>query len=254
MVPKANVIPLSQSAYNSIRQAIVSLELEPGSLVLDRVIADLVGASRTPVREALARLEAEGWIEFVPRKGFRVLPIDYAELPAIAEMLAGVESDGAIFLARTRSRVRISLLREIDACMWEYARVGDAVAFLDADDHFHRLLTLEFETHRLTGSIYTLLVDQLHRIRRLRLDTKVELERHVEEHRLLILALELGDAPAAGLIARGHRERLIERMRRPASLVEDRIEVGDPPPALLRLRDRLGRRRGEDDRELEGDG
>ncbi|WP_276945265.1 GntR family transcriptional regulator, partial [Ferrimicrobium acidiphilum] len=106
-------MPLSHSAYVSIRSAIVSLAIEPGSFLLDRDIADLVGASRTPVREALARLEVEGWLESVPRKGYRVRLIDFGELPEVSEMIASLEAAAATRLAKTPNAVVFSMLREL---------------------------------------------------------------------------------------------------------------------------------------------
>lgn len=212
-MPRGSVVPLSQSAYQSIRSAIVDLTLPPGSFFLDRDVADLVGASRTPIREALARLEVEGWVESVPRKGFRVSGVDLDEVSEMAEMVAGIEAAGCISLATEQDRVRTSLLRETNAQLGAYAEEGDVVAFLLHDDRFHRLTAAGGLSHRLTGSIYSLLIDQLHRARRLRPASTDDLLRHVEEHRLLIMSLELGDSEAAALICRGHRRRMVERLR-----------------------------------------
>ncbi|ACU53185.1 transcriptional regulator, GntR family [Acidimicrobium ferrooxidans DSM 10331] len=212
-MPRGSVVPLSQSAYQSIRSAIVDLTLPPGSFFLDRDVADLVGASRTPIREALARLEVEGWVESVPRKGFRVSGVDLDEVSEMAEMVAGIEAAGCISLATEQDRVRTSLLRETNAQLGVFAEEGNVVAFLLHDDRFHRLTAAGGLGHRLTGSIYSLLIDQLHRARRLRPASPGDLLRHVEEHRLLIMSLELGDAEAAALICRGHRRRMVERLR-----------------------------------------
>jgi len=223
-VARASVVSLSESAYQSIRAAIVDLTFPPGSFFLDRDVADLVGASRTPIREALTRLEVEGWVESVPRKGFRVSPVDFDEIAEMSEMIAGMEASGCVVLAREQDRVRTSLLREANAQLSQLADEGDVVGFLFADDRFHRLTVAGGLRRRLTGSIYSLLIDQLHRARRLRPASKEDLARHVEEHRLLIMALELGDAEAAALLCRGHRRRLVERLR--TSLESPSRELG----------------------------
>lgn len=228
---KGSVVPLSQSAYESIRAAIVDLTFPPGSFFLDRDVADLVGASRTPIREALARLEVEGWVESVPRKGFRVSIVDLEEVAEMAEMVAGIEASGCVALAREQDRVRTSLLREANGQLSRLADEGDAVGFLLHDDRFHRLTVVAGLHHRLTGSIYSLLIDQLHRARRLRPASLDDLRRHVEEHRLLIMALELGDAEAAALICRGHRRRLVDRLR--TSIESPSREVSEPAPRLI---------------------
>ena len=226
-MPRSSVIPLSQSAYLSIRTAIVELAIEPGSFLLDRDVADTVGASRTPVREALARLEVEGWIESVPRKGYRVLPINYEEFPEIMGMLSGIEEAGAVAMAGEGNPFRVSVLREINSQLQLLADEGGWEMFLGLDDNFHRMAVSEAVGHHLTGSIYSLLVDQLHRARKLQHSPAAELQHHVEEHRVFILAVELGDADAAALLARGHRQRLAARLL--SSTVEaDRLrEVGE---------------------------
>ncbi len=211
-MPRSSVVPLSQSAYLSIRSAIVELKIEPGSFLLDRDIADTVGASRTPVREALARLEVEGWIESVPRKGYRVLPINYEELPEIIGMLSGIEEAGAVAMAGEGNRFKVSVLRDINAQLRLLADDGDWEMFLGLDNNFHRMAVSEAVGHHLTGSIYSLRVDQLHRARKRQPLAIGELRHHVEEHRVFILAVELGDADAAALLARGHRQRLANRL------------------------------------------
>src|ERR1700692_3831326 len=66
---------LAQKAYSALRSAITYLRLSPGQAYREREIVDALGISRTPVREALVRLEVEGWIRINPRRGFCVSPI-----------------------------------------------------------------------------------------------------------------------------------------------------------------------------------
>jgi DNA-binding GntR family transcriptional regulator len=213
-VVKSNTVPLSHSAYVSIRSAIVSLAIEPGSFLLDRDIADLVGASRTPVREALARLEVEGWLESVPRKGYRVRLIDFGELPEVSEMIASLEAAAATRLAKTPNAVVFSMLRELNEQMVAGVEHENPDEFILLDDRFHRVLLGEAAHYPLSGGVYALLVDQLHRARLMMPPTVAEQDHHVNEHRLLILSMELGDSQAASLLSRSHRMRIVERLSR----------------------------------------
>ncbi|WP_298347016.1 GntR family transcriptional regulator [Ferrimicrobium sp.] len=210
---KSNTVPLSHSAYLSIRSAIVSLAIEPGSFLLDRDIADLVGASRTPVREALARLEVEGWLESVPRKGYRVRLIDFGELPEISEMIASLEAAAATRLAKAPNAVVFSVLRELnEQLVSSLVDRGEPDEFILLDDQFHRVLLGEAAQYPLSGGVYSLLVDQLHRARLMLPPTAAEQDHHINEHRLLILSMELGDSQAASLLSRSHRMRIVERL------------------------------------------
>ena len=209
---KSNTVPLSHSAYLSIRSAIVSLAIEPGSFLLDRDIADLVGASRTPVREALVRLEVEGWLESVPRKGYRVRLIDFGELPEVSEMIASLEAAAATRLAKAPNAVVFSVLRELNEQLVSVLDHGNPDEFIHLDDRFHRVLLGEAAQYPLSGGVYSLLVDQLHRARLMLPPTAAEQDHHINEHRLLILSMELGDSQAASLLSRSHRMRIVERL------------------------------------------
>lgn len=227
-VVKSNTVPLSHSAYLSIRSAIVSLAIEPGSFLLDRDIADLVGASRTPVREALARLEVEGWLESVPRKGYRVRMIDYGELPEVSEMIASLEAAAATRLAKDPNAVVFSVLREINEQLAVGLERENPDRFILLDDRFHRILLGDAAHYPLSGGVYSLLVDQLHRARLLLPPTPAEQDHHVNEHRLLILSMELGDSQAASLLSRSHRMRIVERLN---SLTVQAHEADETSPA-----------------------
>ncbi len=72
---------LPQRAYHIIRIAIRDLILPPGKTILEREMAEILDMSRTPVREALVRLETEGVVRLIPRRGFIVKPIEKEDLP-----------------------------------------------------------------------------------------------------------------------------------------------------------------------------
>jgi DNA-binding GntR family transcriptional regulator len=73
--PSDERIPLAEQAYRELKRRILDNELAPGAVLLEQELASLLGMSRTPVREAMVRLEKEGAVEIRPRHGMRVLPI-----------------------------------------------------------------------------------------------------------------------------------------------------------------------------------
>lgn len=246
-VVKSNTVPLSHSAYLSIRSAIVSLAIEPGSFLLDRDVADLVGASRTPVREALARLEVEGWLESVPRKGYRVRLIDFAELPEVSEMIASLEAAAATRLAKAPNAVVFSVLRELNEQLVIGLEHGNPDEFILIDDRFHQVLLGDAAHYPLSGGIYSLLIDQLHRARLLLPPTGAEQDHHVNEHRLLILSMELGDSQAASLLSRSHRMRIVERLSSLTVQAREAEETADTGHVVVpRPKPRLSLRRGRE--------
>ncbi|AVD54569.1 hypothetical protein BEH_24730 (plasmid) [Priestia filamentosa] len=84
---------LPQRAYLAIRHAIRHLQLPPGQTVLEREMAEILGMSRTPVRESLIRLETEGWVRLIPRRGFIVAPLVADDLQQIYEVVEALDGD-----------------------------------------------------------------------------------------------------------------------------------------------------------------
>ena len=90
---------LVDEAYQKLRLRILNDELPPGAQALEQEIADALGISRTPVREALIRLEKEGLVEVLPRRGMRVLPLSPTDMREIYELLYSLEPTAAARMA-----------------------------------------------------------------------------------------------------------------------------------------------------------
>ena len=94
------VSSLSEQAYRQLRSRIVANVWPPGHQALEQAIALELGMSRTPVREALIRLQKEGLVEVVPRHGMRVLPVSANDMREIYEILTALESMAAELTAQ----------------------------------------------------------------------------------------------------------------------------------------------------------
>ena len=103
---KAGARPRGKSmvvaAYDLIKERILKNEYEPGFQALEPEIAQELGMSRTPVREALIRLSNEGLVEVIPRRGFRVVPLSPADMREIYQVLTALESMAAEVLAKRK--------------------------------------------------------------------------------------------------------------------------------------------------------
>ncbi len=136
----SGVGPLSSQYYEVLRRLIVSLDLHPGQLLSEQDIATAFKSSKTPVREALIRLEAAGLVKIVPKSGTYVMPIDLARykeacfvrlsLEASAIRLAAQNPDRASFAAP----LLLKLSEQERAC-----RSGDYPAYFEADVGLHKL-------------------------------------------------------------------------------------------------------------------
>lgn len=194
-------------AYSQIKDEIRSNRMPPGFQAPEPEIALRLGMSRTPVREALIRLEAEGLVELIPRRGARVLPIRPEDMKEIYEILSSLEPDAAAALARSKpSAEALMPLREATRDMERAMDTNDLDLWADADDVFHRSL-LELQGNRRLRDFVESLYDQAHRARVITVRLRQRPEQSTKEHREILEALKAGDADTAHRAFKAHRER-----------------------------------------------
>lgn len=197
---------LPQKAYLALRWAIRDLRLGPGQMVREREAVEALGMSRTPVREALVRLENEGWVRLVPRHGFVVTPLVADDLEQIYEVVEGLDGV-AVALATVRSRA--DGLEEFDRLIVEQEEAleaDDVVTWADLDARFHRRIVYLSGNARL-GEIMDNQDDQLYRARLFTINLRPKPTRSVEEHRAIVAAMRDGDAARARELLESHRRR-----------------------------------------------
>jgi len=93
---------LVEMAYEQVKRRILDNQYHPGYQALEQEVAEDLGMSRTPVREALIRLKHEGLVELIPRRGMRVVPVVADDMKEIYDVLTSLESMAAELLARSR--------------------------------------------------------------------------------------------------------------------------------------------------------
>jgi DNA-binding GntR family transcriptional regulator len=200
---------LERRVYERLRDEIVSGDLRPGEQLVEARIATELGVSKTPVREALIRLQRDGLVEIEPYRGARVLEPSADDVREILELRALIECEIARDLARRRPQDVIDALE---------ASIADSKEALDAGDT-HRLLDdlIEF-SDLLAGAcgnsrMVKLLLD-LRSVLLLIGNTSLRApgreERSIAEHERIVAALRLGDPDAAARETEAHI-RSIER-------------------------------------------
>src|SRR5579863_6166859 len=135
--PLQRPVPLRQSVYDALIDLIVGGELPPGQHMVETDLARQLGVSRQPIREALHRMEAEGWVDLRPSQGaFVHVPTD-AEVDNLLDVRALLEAETARLAARTATRAQVARLRENCAEGHAAADQGDLGRAVEANDSFH---------------------------------------------------------------------------------------------------------------------
>ncbi len=144
-----SAVPLKERAYQSLRKRLLSDGFSPGSLIDDAREAKLLGISRTPVREALLLLQAEGFVEFMPRRGVRVVPITRKDISEVLYILSVLEVAAVeLITASEPDADRLLPLTEACEAMDRALEGDDPDEWLEADELFHRsLLSLSGNRH-----------------------------------------------------------------------------------------------------------
>jgi DNA-binding GntR family transcriptional regulator len=196
-----------ERAYQEMRTRILDNVWPPGHQALEQALAIEMGMSRTPVREALIRLQNEGLIEVVPRHGMRVLPVSPSDMAEIYAVLSSLESTAAELAARRGLGAReVKPLETASRDMETALAAGDLDAWAAADEQFHMSL-VELSGNRLLAEMVTNFWDRAHRARMFTLRMRPTPEHSTREHRAVAKAIRAGDATTARELHRAHRER-----------------------------------------------
>lgn len=199
--------PRAAAAYIEIRRRILDNIWMPGFRSLEQELAAQLGMSRTPVREALLRLQDEGLVEVVPRHGMRVLPVSAVDMREIYQVLTSLESVAAGLAARARPQAAaLATLNSACEAMELALANRDLDGWAAADEDFHTQLLLLSGNQILTATVLRFW-DRAHRARLFTLRLRPLPEKSTREHRELIQALMRGDESHAEQLHRQHRER-----------------------------------------------
>lgn len=198
---------LVQDAYLRLKQEIRSNRLPPGFHGTEPEMAERLGMSRTPLREALVLLETDGLVEMKRRRGIYILPILPQDMQEIYELLTAIEPEAAASLAaRQLSDDELQPLSDATSNMEKALENDDLEAWADADDMFHRALLTLHGNQRLL-SFANSLFDQAHRARVITLRMREKPYRSTQEHKEVVQYIRNGDVEKARIVYRQHRER-----------------------------------------------
>ncbi|MEP3247481.1 MAG: GntR family transcriptional regulator [Sneathiella sp.] len=203
---KTPKVPIAEMAHAELKRRILDNELPAGHQLMEGEVAELLDISRTPAREAMMKLEAEGLVELRPRHGMKVKPISISDMKEIYALLMGLESTAAWQAAtREQSLEDIQALRDSVQKMDDALTAKDLKKWAEADEAFHRLLVSMSGNKRLI-ELADRFIDQSHRVRMLTLRLRPMPSQSNKDHAEVVSAIEAKDADKARRIHRIHRE------------------------------------------------
>lgn len=210
--------PIREIILYELRNAIFEGHVEAGDRLVESQIAESMGVSRTPVREALRQLEIEGLAVNVPRKGTIVKGIskdDAIEIYDIREVLEGLAARRACL---NITRLEIRRLNEIIGIMEECIKSDDEIAYIKAHNEYNQIL-LDASKNKRLGEQLQHKYEYLKSLRKISLMTKERRIRALKEHKAIVYAIEVGDEKEAETVARAHvknaKEAFIEAYELP---------------------------------------
>lgn len=190
------------SPYEQIRAAIRTGKLKPGSRVTETHLAEWLGVSRTPIREAILMLEQDGLFKYAPRQGLIVSVLNYEDVVELYAMREVLEGSAASLAARYASDAEISILNEILETERSYSGDDKAeVVFMNRQ--FHQVMCFAAHNQFLLKSMSALDDSMM----LLGPTTLAAPERHAsatDEHAKIVAAIEARDSEAAEQAARKH--------------------------------------------------
>lgn len=207
-------LPLRDVVFKTLRQAILRGELEPGERLMEIQLAQKLGVSRTPIREAIRKLELEGLVVMVPRKGAEVASITEKDMHDVLEVRAILEELAGSLSCKNMTEEAISQLKLANRNVETAIISKDVVKIVDADVKFHDII------YKITGNdrliqIINNLSEQMYRYR---LEYVKDARVHsilINEHEDIIRQLSSKDVDKAQMVMKQHivsQERGIERI------------------------------------------
>ena len=177
-------LPLRDVVFNTLRRAILRGELTPGQRLMEIQLADQMGVSRTPVREAIRKLELEGLVVMIPRKGAEVAHISGKNLRDVLEVRRAL---GELACERM-SEEEFELLEQANHRFASVIGSDDITIIAQADEEFHALIYQATDNDRLVQMVNHLR-EQMYRYRIEHIKDKSQRKILVKEHQEIINAL-----------------------------------------------------------------
>jgi len=213
--PTAN-FSLKDHIYEVLRSAIMEMDIYNDDVDLrldERKLAEQLGTSRTPIREALAKLEQEGFVEIQPRKGVYVTPKTLEEVLEMVVVWAALESMAARLVTEVASDEQIKSLRALGVKHSGDSSRADIAEYSEANILFHQRI-LELSGCNLLKTTADSLLQHMYAVRRRAMTEGDRITRSVVDHMAIIEAIENREGDLAAMLVRDHTMKLHDHIHK----------------------------------------
>lgn len=198
-------LPLRDIVFNTLRKAILKGELAPGERLMEKQLAEKMGVSRTPIREAIRKLELEGLVIMVPRKGAEVAMITEQDIKDVLEVRAALEGLAVSLACEKMSKEDVDALLSVNKAFTNAAKELDVETVIKKDVEFHDVIYNATKNEKLIQIINNLR-EQIYRFRVEYIRQMSDFGSLVKEHEEIVNSIVNKDGLHAREIAAKHIE------------------------------------------------
>lgn len=202
-------LPLRDVVFNTLRQAILRGELKPGERLMEIQLANKLGVSRTPIREAIRKLELEGLVLMIPRKGAEVAEITEKSLRDVLEVRKALEELAVQLCCEKITKEEIRELTQVADGFKEAVKSSDLTEIAEADVRFHDVIYMATENQKLILLLNNLR-EQMYRYRMEYLKSDEVYPQLIAEHEAIIRFITQKDKKAAMEVICRHIDNQVE--------------------------------------------
>lgn len=209
-------LPLRDVVFNTLRQAILTGELQPGERLMELHLADKLGVSRTPIREAIRKLELEGLVIMIPRRGAEVAQITEKSMKDVLEVRRALDALCAELACERITEQELKALKEACTAFEQAIKTGNIQKIAQADVALHDIIVQATGNQRLIQLVNNL-AEQMYRYRFEYIKDASQHQNLAEEHRIIYESIRNKDKETAAQAAKTHidnQEKAIMRQIR----------------------------------------
>lgn len=191
-----------QKVYRHVKEGIIAMSFRPGDMIHERELAQTLGVSRTPVREALQALQDDGWLSVIPRKGSMVRPLSRKEIEEVLQIRSIIASASIVLTGGRINPTEQAYIHSVIGRQEKAAEEQNPFTFMEADMEFHLAIV------RLTGNrrLVAITRDLLDNFLRIGVEALMltKYSQAMDAHKEILAALEKGDTENARIMMIDH--------------------------------------------------